>query len=280
MIEPKRPLVRYHGGKWKLAPWLISFFPEHRIYVEGFGGGGSVLLRKPRTYAEVYNDLDSEIVNLFKVARDRGGDLRRACELTPFSREEFTESYTPTTDSLEQARRTLIRSFMGFGSASASKQKSGFRSNSNRSGTTPAHDWANYPESLQLVIDRLSGVVIENRNAIDCMAHHDSRMTLHYADPPYVKSTRYMGNKTECYLHEMEDEDHSKLAEFLKSLKGFVVVSGYASDLYDKDLYKTWHRFERPSYADGAKDRIEVVWLNDACAEALADQEIQQRMFA
>jgi DNA adenine methylase len=280
MNDPKRPLVRYHGGKWKLAPWLISFFPEHKVYVEAYGGGGSVLLRKPRTYAEIYNDLDQEIVNLFQVARDRGDELHRACLLTPFARDEFSESYEPSTDSLEQARRTLVRSFMGFGSASVSKQKSGFRANSNRSGTTPAHDWANYPESLLLVIERLSGVVIENRDAMDCMAHHDTKSTLHYADPPYVKSTRYMNNKTHCYRHEMDDEDHAKLAEFLKTLKGYVLLSGYACDLYDKDLYKDWLRFERPSFADGAKERTEVIWMNEACATALGEQEMQQRMFA
>lgn len=99
-----------------LAPRIIEHFPEHRCYVEPFGGGGSVLLRKPRSYAEVYNDLDGEIVNLFTVARDRGDELVRLLELTPFSRDEFQQSYEPTDDPLEQARRTIARSFMGFGS--------------------------------------------------------------------------------------------------------------------------------------------------------------------
>ncbi|HYN54380.1 MAG TPA: DNA adenine methylase [Methylotenera sp.] len=168
MNEAKRPLVRYHGGKWKLAPWLISFFPEHRTYVEAYGGGGSVLIRKERSYAEIYNDLDSEIVNLFKVARENGLELLEQCELTPFSREEFNLSYEPAAEPLEQARRTLVRSFMGFGSASVSKQKSGFRANSNRSGTTPAHDWANYPDAFRNVITRLQGVVIDLLLLIAC----------------------------------------------------------------------------------------------------------------
>jgi len=114
-----RPLVRYHGGKWKLAPWILSHFPQHRCYVEPFGGGASVLLRKPRSYAEVYNDLSGEIVNLFRVACDRGDELVRACELTPFARDEFIETWKPSPDPLEQARRTIARSFMGFGSAAA-----------------------------------------------------------------------------------------------------------------------------------------------------------------
>lgn len=88
-----RPIVRYFGGKWKLAPWIIQHLPQHRVYVEPFGGGGSVLLRKPRSYAEVYNDLDGEIVNLFLIARDHGQELQQKLELTPFARDEFNGSF-------------------------------------------------------------------------------------------------------------------------------------------------------------------------------------------
>ena len=253
-----RPLVRYHGGKWKLAPWIIDHFPAHRCYVEPFGGGGSVLLRKPRSYAEVYNDLGGEIVNLFTVARDHGEQLAALCELTPFARTEFAQSYEPSADPVEQARRTLIRSFMGFGS-NAHNKVTGFRANSNRSGTTPAHDWANYPSALRLTVERLRGVVIENRDALKCMRHHDAPETLHYADPPYVFSTRSDGHGD--YTHEMSDDDHAILADGLRSLTGMVVVSGYRSDLYDS-LYHGWTRIDRAAHADGAAARIESIWLS------------------
>lgn len=269
MVKPKRPIVRYHGGKWKLAPWIIGHFPEHRIYTEAFGGGASVLLRKPRAYAEIYNDLDGEIVNLFKVARDNGHELKQKIELTPFSRDEFIEAYEPSDCPIEQARRTVIRSFMGFGSSAVTKTRkttsrvtfpnTGFRANSNRSGTTPAHDWKSWPDHLPDIIDRLRGVVIENRDAKEVISAHDSEQTLHYIDPPYLPDTRDKGSD---YKHEMTENDHIELAKFIHSLKGKVIISGYPSLLYD-DLYKVW-RVEKKSgaLADRAAFRTECLWMN------------------
>lgn len=263
-----RPIIRYHGGKWLLAPWIISQFPHHRNYVEPYGGGGSVLLRKSRAFAEVYNDLDGEIVNLFRVVRDRGAELLRALELSPFSRTEFLSSYDATSDELEQARRTTIRSFMGFGSASASGAKTGFRANSSRSGTTPAHDWRNYPAALGATIERLRGVVIENKDAMEVMSQHDSPTTLHYVDPPYVFETRSGANPCckKGYKHEMTDEQHCVLAGYLKTLKGCVVISGYSCPLYD-ELYEGWERIEKDSLADGARPRVEVLWFRNRPTE-------------
>ncbi|MEC7753784.1 MAG: DNA adenine methylase [Bacteroidota bacterium] len=260
-VKQKRPLLRYHGGKFLLAPWIIGHFPKHKVYVEPFGGAASVLLQKPRAYAEVYNDMDSEIVNLFKVVRTEGEKLKELLELTPFSRDEFLDSYTPSDDPLEQARRTVIRSFMGFGSAGATRQKTGFRSNSNRSGTTPAHDWKNYPEALHGIIERLKGVVIENRDAKEVMISHDADNALHYVDPPYVLSTRYQGEKTKCYNYEMQDSEHVELLGFLKQLNGCVVLSGYDNEMYN-DLLKDWRRVHRKAYGDGAVERTEVLWIN------------------
>jgi DNA adenine methylase len=265
MPEVKRSMLRYHGGKWRIAPWIISYIPAHRIYVELFGGGGSILLRKPRSYSELYNDLDGEIVNLFRVARDRGDELREKLALTPYSREEFILAYKPSDDPLEQARKTVVRAFMGFGSSAATEGKSskggnpltGFRSNTNRSGTTPAHDWAHYPDALTGIIGRLRGVVLENRNALGIIKFHDTENTVFYADPPYLPSVRDYGTD---YRYEMTEEDHIRLAEQLNQVKGAVLISGYHSDLYN-ELYKGWVRREKNTYADGAKPRTEVLWM-------------------
>lgn len=292
IAEATRPILRYHGGKWILAPWIISHFPEHRVYVEPFGGAASVLIRKARSYAEVYNDLDSEVVNLFRVARDRGSELKHALALTPFAREEYQSAWHPSDDPLEQARRTVIRAFMGFGSAAVTMNRragtkggqpgTGFRANSNRSGTTPAHDWRNfagtgfrtytgndrhtlpsgdwatYEAALDPIIERLRGVVIENKDAAEVMRTHDGAKTLHYVDPPYVHSTRDRGFD---YRHELTDEQHRELAALLHQLQGFVVLSGYDNPLYN-ELFADWRRVERKALADGARERTEVLWIS------------------
>jgi len=274
---PIRPVLRYHGGKWLLADWIISHFPKHRCYVEPFGGACSVLLRKPRSYAEVYNDLDSEVVNVFRVLRDsmESSELERLIRLTPFSREEFREAYESAENRIEQARRTILRSFMGFGSVAATGFNTGFRSNSNRSGTTPAHDWINLPDRIKEWTSRLQGVVIENKDALELMIQHDSPETLFYVDPPYVLATRKLGNpyRGKGYRYEMSDMEHSWLAEGLHKLDGPVVLSGYPSELYD-EIYGDWHQVRKNSFADGASDRVEVLWMN-----AAATKQTNQKRF-
>ncbi len=269
MIKTSRPVLRWHGGKWILAPWIISHFPPHRVYTEVYGGAASVLMRKPRAYCEVYNDLDGEVVNLFRVLRDPvlGPRLIHSLLATPFAREEFNLSYQPIGDPLERARRLVVVSFMGFGSNGHNTDiKTGFRANSNRSGTTPSHDWAHYPESLGATIERLRGVVIESKPAVEVLAQQDCLDALHYVDPPYVASTRNPGKD---YRFEMDESEHRSLAVVLNGLLGGVILSGYPSPLYE-ELYAGWHRVEKNSLADGARKRTEVLWINDS-AWAAAD---------
>lgn len=281
--SPTRPVLRWHGGKWKLAPWIIGHFPPHRVYVEAFGGAASVLMQKPRSYGEVYNDLDQEAVNLFRVLRTPAlaAELRTALHLTPFSREEFELGYLDCEDPVERARRLVILCFMGFGSNGHNKAtRTGFRANSNRSGTTPAHDWSNYPERLPAVIDRLRGVVIENRDALEVMSQHDSPETLHYVDPPYVWETRSSAmHRNRCYTHELDAAGHTRLLTFLGSLAGSVVVSGYPHPTYD-DALAGWRRIEIAAHADGARDRTEVLWVNPQACAALDATQAQSSLFA
>jgi len=267
----RRPALRYHGGKYLQAPHIISHFPEHRTYVEPFGGGASVLLRKPISFSEVYNDLDDEVVGFFRVLRDHGRRLVELLELTPFSRAEFNGAYQPTGDPIERARRTAIRSFMGFGSDGIhSSHRTGFRGRSQRSGTTPAGDWANYPMNLRRLIERFQGVVIEQREALRVIVGYDSPTTLFYVDPPYVHSTRQRVDRARGYRHELSDANHRSLLEVLNSVQGMVVLSGYPSPLYE-EMLGGWRRIERTGpFSDGARKRTEVLWLRNVSVSAEA----------
>lgn len=254
----KRPVLRYFGGKFRLADWIISHFPEHRVYVEPYGGAASVLMKKTRSYAEVYNDIDDSLYSLFCVLKDPSAsfELEKRLVATPFARREFELAHCYHPDNIEKARRLIVRSFMGFGADSAAnlESKTGFRSNSNRSGTTPAHDWVNYPSCIRDFSERLRGVVIEHRDALDVMKTHDSEKTLHYVDPPYSTDTRRGGR----YKHEMKNEDHEELIECLKSLKGKVIVSGYSHPIYES---LGWKREVKQARADKAGLREEVLWI-------------------
>lgn len=289
MNAPARPVLRWHGGKWKLAPWIISHFPAHRVYVEPFGGAASVLLRKERAYAEVYNDLDHDVVNLFRVLQTppSAQRLREILHLTPFARAEFEIAWDAIDDPVERARRLIIRAFMGFGSNAHNSmnrghRSTGFRANSSRSGTTPAMDWMNYPDCLDGVIDRFRGIVIENRDALHVMRAHDAATTLHYVDPPYLPETRSPAGKSDgkhrMYRHEMTDAQHVDLLAGLQQLEGMVILSGYSAPMYE-DALKDWRRVEIMAHADGARERTEVIWINGSCAAAIDAERAQRTLF-
>lgn len=268
-----------------LAPWIIEHFPRHRIYLEPFGGGASVLLRKPRVYAEVYNDLDSEVVNLFRILRDEARAVRliELLRLTPFAREELDLARASAGDEMERARRLVVRSFMGHGPDSYRiGTKAGFRGNAHGAGRTPQADWRNYPDSLAAVVDRLRGVKIENRPAIELIAGAVEPDCLIYVDPPYVWSTRTKRRGPEArpsggYEHEMTEADHRALLAHLLASPCMIVLSGYETDLYDENL-RGWRKVTRDAYADGMSERTEALWINPPAAAALG-QATQPVMF-
>lgn len=250
-------LVRYHGGKVRMADKIIGLFPAHETYVEPFGGGAAVLLAKPRSRLEVYNDLDGDMVTLFRVLRDRADDLARSVALTPFAREEHETAYIDAEDDLEKARRVLVRSHFGHGS-SGIHRGTGFRAAGLRAGTLPVHLWASLPETIRISAERMRGVVIERRPAIQVIEAHDDARALHYVDPPYLPETRDKGRD---YRHEMTRDDHVALLAVLRRTSGAVVLSGYASSLYDDALHDWW-RIEVNARADRAAERTEVIWCN------------------
>ena len=235
-----------------------------------------MLIRKPRSYAEVYNDLDDEVVALFRVLQSpRAEEFREALRMTPFARREFEDAYDLTDDPFEKARRLVVRSFMGFGSdGHNTRVTTGFRGTCNRSGTTPAHDWMNLPDSTPALIARLRGVVIECRAAVQVIEAHDGPRTLFYLDPPYMPETRSDKSRRgkegyHGYKHELTTEEHGALLAVAQGIEGMVVLSGYSSPLYE-DLLSDWRRTERSSLSDGALHRTEVLWINPAAVDGHA----------
>jgi DNA adenine methylase len=272
---PTRPLLRWLGGKYRLAPWIVSHFPEHRIYLEPFGGAGSVLLHKPRAYNEIYNDLDGELVNLFRVLRsDDAPELLRLLALTPYAREEYWAAFEPTDDPIERARRTVVRSHLAHGTGGARLDRpTGFRSDGTTATTNVAGEWADLPEALQAVVERMRGVNIEQRPAIELVRRFNGKKVLVYLDPPYVPATRSTksrkpGERYHTYQFEMTEDDHRELLATCCESEAMIAISAYPDALYD-ELLPGWTCRQVAARAHRNSPRVECIWLNPALFEAL-----------
>lgn len=259
------PVLRYYGSKFTLAKWIIRFFPEHRHYVEPFGGAANILLIKEPSRLETYNDLNDHIVNFFKVLRNRPKELIRLLQLTPWARTEYERCLEgcPNASPLEQARMLFFRLWMSYSGEFRSSKGNFARHNKGKRAVYLKLK----PENLYAAARRLQTVQIEKRDALKLIAEMDSADTLFYLDPPYVFSTR---TKSKSYSHEMKDEDHIRFAELLYSLQGFVILSGYPSEIY-KELFEDrgWIKCERKARVMGGGSKTEAVWLNPKTSRAL-----------
>jgi len=241
---PRRPALRYHGGKWRLAPWIMSHFPSHECYVEPYGGAGSVLLQKRRSPLEVYNDLDGRVVSFFRVLREQPEELVRLIRLTPWARDEFELSYEVMKDDpVENARRLFVHSWQSIAGPTA-QWRSGWRwqKRSQNLWKASAQSFTEV-DYLYQVAERFRGVQIENDEALAVIGRCDAPGTLFYLDPPYLPSVRGKWRK-KAYQHEMSDENHKRLAEVVQEAEGMFVISGYPSELY-ADLYEGWTLVKR-----------------------------------
>ncbi|WPX39416.1 DNA adenine methylase [Akkermansia sp. N21116] len=255
----KRALARYLGGKNRIAPWIISFFPEHRIYVEPFGGSAAVLLNKQPAFLEIYNDLYDRIVNFFEVLRDteKAERLARLIELTPYAQEAYSRSFEIAEDTVEDALRFAVNSMMSYGGGI---HKPGFKRNGLLRTTPYPKAWREYPDIVRECATELRNrnIEINEIDALEIMSRYDSEDTLHYVDPPYVQETR--GNRVR-YTHEYSLEDHEKLLAFLKTLKGKVVLSGYNSELYVRHL-SGWRKECKEACDTQGNHKTECLWMN------------------
>jgi DNA adenine methylase len=269
--EIKRPALRYYGGKWKLAPWIISHFPAHKNYVEPCGGAASVLLQKPRSSLETYNDLDGNVVNFFRVLRDRPDELIRKIRLTPWARAEYELSLQPCEDEVERARRFFVKQWMclnGGTSESANRLNAWtFQKDADGRYVMPAQEKVFIQSELCNIAARFDCVQIDNRPAVDVILRFDNCDTLFYFDPPYVTQER---SAKDHYAFEWTDTDHQTAAALLRSALGYVIVSGYACPLYT-ELYEAhgWTRYDKEAQTNSGGKRIESIWLSPRTVEAI-----------
>lgn len=274
---PIRSPIPWFGGKCRQAKRIITHFPAHHTYVEPYGGAASVLLAKPPSPVEVYNDLDSGLVNFFRVLRDEQllGELVRRLDLTPYSREEFVACRDGHgAGQVERAWRFFVVALQGFSAIAVGQVWAYARGMSRRGMSGRVSKWLSAIDRLPEVAARLRMVQIEHRPALDVIERFDTPDTLFYLDPPYVPATRRSGE----YAHEMTEADHVELVAALLDIDGMAVLSGYATPVYEPLEAAGWERVEYAAHCSAAghtrgtgmigagsaahQTRTECLWLN------------------
>jgi DNA adenine methylase len=256
-----KPPLKYFGSKWSIAPWIVERFPAHTCFVDLFGGSAAVLLQKPPSRVEVYNDLDQEVVNFFAVLREHGEELARQVSLTPFSRIEHQLSFEPGASAIERARRFVVRSWQTRGGYRRTGATSWWYVRAGEA-TPPATRWLAVPDRLIEAGSRLRGVHLECDDWQNVVQRFDAIDTLFYVDPPYLGITRSARYE---YRHEMSKTcEHQQLIDVLSSVRGLVALSGYRSDLYDAALLD-WRRFDTQSISQSGGAKNECLWLSPRC---------------
>jgi DNA adenine methylase len=262
-VTSVKPPFTYFGGKQISAPRIAALLPPHGHYVEPYGGSLAVLLAKPPSAMETVNDLDRAVQAFWRVLREQPGELVRLCALTPHSLAEFEDAEdvdAPGTE-LEVARRVWVRLTQG---RAGTLRNTGWRHFVKPTGLFGMPDYLeSYVARMPQAVRRLHRVSLECRPALEVIAWYGrSPDVLLYVDPPYLRSTRTSG----AYRHEMTEADHREMAAALHSVKASVVLSGYASDLYDQELFAGWARTEfRSGTGQNAEtwgNRTEVLWSN------------------
>ncbi len=259
----------YYGGKAGLASRIVSLLPPHSSYIEPFFGSGAVLFAKPRVANEIVNDLDGNVVNFFRVLRERTDELIEACALTPHARVEYAAAdLADDLDDLERARRFWVRVNQSFGKTAG--RQTGWSVTTARGRSVPG-SILNRIARFTPAAERLMGCAIECCDAADLVDRLATPDTAIYVDPPYLASTRHGQDRQRPrdYAHDMgEAADHQRLAEALLATEAAVVLSGYPSPLYD-ELYADWHRLEVPVLVHASNsvtadrgERTEVLWCN------------------
>lgn len=263
--------VPYFGGKTTIAPAISAMLPAHEHYVEPFCGSLAVLLAKSPSRMETVNDLDRELMTFWSVLRSRPAELARVCALTPHARAEHAAAYDPAPagDDVEVARRVFVQLTQG---RAGQLRRTGWRQYVNPAGSSASMpDYlAGYVGRIAAAAARLQCVSLECLSGLEVIEKYGREPgVLLYVDPPYLASVRGLERdrgRYDRYRVDMpSDAEHRELAEALHGARAAVVVSGYPSDLYDRELFPGWDRHTiSASTGQGGKwaNRTEVLWSN------------------
>lgn len=253
-----KAIMKYPGSKWSIADWIISYFPEHHSYLEPFFGSGAVLFNKPRSNIETINDLDGNVVNLFEWIQKDPERLAHVVYYTPYARQVYEDAFKEVpSDSFGRAVNFYIRLNMGHGFRTTG-EKVGWKNDvQGRERAYASQDWCNLPEKIIQAAERLRGVQIENRPAMELIQRFNFSRVLIYADPPYVLGARH-GKQ---YRYEMDDNAQNEILDVLLAHKGPVLLSGYDNDLYN-DRLRNWYREETTCYSQVCSKKREILWMN------------------
>lgn len=258
-----RAVFRYPGSKWSIAEWIIQHFPpgyEKMVYLEPFVGSGAVFFNKNPGAVETINDLDSDIVNLFRVLREQPDELKRALDLTPYSREEYDLSFDPCDEPVEKARRFMVRTTQAIG-AKLGHGKCGWRNHKQMKIGGTACKWGGITETVDAAAARLRSdsthlIQIEHMDALRLIERYNNADTL--LDSPYLRSVRRSGA---LYKHEMNLDGQEALLALIVKSRAKIIISGYDSDLYN-DALAGWWKDETQSQTTSTEMRTEVIWMN------------------
>ncbi|MCI8710168.1 MAG: DNA adenine methylase [Dorea sp.] len=269
-----KAILKYPGSKWGIARWIISFFPEHHSYLEPFAGSLAVLMNKERSNIETVNDLDGNVVNLFEWIRRDPERLAREIYYTPYARQVYEDAFSAEPeDGFRRAVDFSICLNMGHGFRT-NGEKVGWKNDvRGRERAYAAQDWRSLPERIMEAAERLRGVQIENRPAVELIKRFNYENVLVYCDPPYMLGTRH-GKQ---YRHEMDDKGHEELLEAVLGHKGKVILSGYDTALYNSRL-KGWHREESDCRSQVGSRKREVLWLNFEPAQQMTLQDYGEKL--
>lgn len=266
-------VIHWAGGKGRQLNDLLPLIPVTRIYVEPFGGGAAVLLNRPHSEIEVYNDADESLVNLFRVLRDDTAyaTFRRRIALLPYSRSEYERSLG--FDSEDDPVAKAVAFYTVLNQSVSGKRLAGRGDWSKNRTINNADRWFARQNTLVAVVERIRNVQVECRDAIEVISQWDTPETTFYCDPPYVLDSR-AGNK--YYAVEPGDEWHESLVDKLLTVEGAVVLSGYTHPIYTRLTDAGWYTdsYSQTTTMDIAdslkgtvKGRVEVVWRNPRAAE-------------